>query len=161
MTVNNSSSASGTNVIFSSFTGESGQYWSVSQTTSGNYKITPYCGVYSGVVLGTTSTTSGSTLKVITYVNDTDYKDEWLLTNVTKNVIIDAFYDNGYYDRYGINADFKAQSLFFDLTEAFYKNFGVRIKYNSLPAMMQSYADQCPNNYLNLCNCAPDDSCTN
>lgn len=161
MTVNNSSSVSGTNVIFSSFTGTPGQYWSVSQTTNGNYKITPYCGVYSGVVLGTTSTASGSALKIVTYVNDADYKDEWVLTNVTKNVLIDAFYDNGYYDRYGINADFKAQSLFFDLTEVFYKNFGVRIRYTSLPAMIQSYADQCPNNYLNVCNCAPDDSCTN
>ena len=59
--------------------------WKLIETSSGNYKITCKASALSGKVLAAPSSTSanGADLTMLSYVSDSDYKDEW----VTKEIL--------------------------------------------------------------------------
>lgn len=151
MTVEDSSSSDNTDIIFSEFTGESGQYWSIEQTSAGYYKLIPYCGVSSGIVMGVNSNTDYTDIKAKTYVSNADYKDEWVLIDCTQNILMEGVYDNGYYNRYTYDADYRTTTLLFDMREFYLSEFGIKIRYTSVPTMYQSLADTCGTDYATLC----------
>ena len=82
MGISGNSTTNGANVVLRTGTIENGMIWNIQQTVNSAYKLIPKSGENTNLVLTVNeSTTSGNgaPLQQQHYVNDTNYKDEWLL----------------------------------------------------------------------------------
>ncbi len=94
MTVENNSSASGTNVIAVAKNNQSGQYWRI-ELLNGHRVFTPACAESTGCVLsvGTGLNVNGVNIVIKEYANDTSYKDEWNIDDVSIILNSNILYD--------------------------------------------------------------------
>lgn len=143
------------------------QWWKVSLTAHGMYKISPMsgesyatewvmCAGYSMV-----SVIDGRNVEQRAYTDDTNYKDEWFLirADVSNSINVDLLYDAAYAEKYS-----SAQSRIVEkmnvIQEKYWNEFGISIHFNS-PVAFESYADANCTSYSTDCDHAEDSDCAN
>ncbi|MBQ7355732.1 MAG: RICIN domain-containing protein [Clostridia bacterium] len=157
------SSTSGSAAIkqYSSVANQKGRQWSITVTSSGAYRFTPRTATYMALSLPTTGTNDdGTDLVQLGYVNDTNYRDEWVVYSLNQQVNLDIMYDNAYLSRYP-DAYNQLINQLVALQQVYIENFGIFVNYDT-PAIFSSYADSnCTASHTSTCNHVGNSSCAN
>ena len=138
-----------------------GTKWIVNKTSSGAYKISAKTGG-SGKALAVATENAdkkGGLLLQRYYVNDDNYKDEWLIIRVP-TIHVDIMYDNAYIARYP-DAVARINRHYQKLKVRYWNEFNIDVEFDS-PHNRPSYPDlNCDAPYDELCTHCPDEDCHN
>ena len=137
-----------------------GMKWKISITDSGAYKLTPLTGEANDRVLALDvgvlgiATANGDALQQRDYVNDTNYKDEWIIYQYNP-LNLGVFFDIAYRNLHG-GTDAAAVSVIEQemviLQEYLRNNFNVEVLF-STPTAYVTYANElCTTDPLGVCN---------
>ena len=135
--------------------------WKIEKTASGNYKFTCKATETSGNVLGIPSTlnANGTDLTQSTYVDNTDYLDEWTLYRIKYTATVRNYYDLGYLVYYGETESESIANIMnynYAVAERYLQLFGLMLNIDNIQ-YCESSADKCKgevslNNIDSLCN---------
>lgn len=149
LSVQNNSSQQDAPVIQAAYTGGTGQKWKVELLANGHYKITPKCGESVNRVLACAAyseNANGIDIQQRLYVDDTNYKDEWVIFSFIENFTIKMYYDRAFSIRYADGTDNAAKTILegFEnrVAEVFREEFHVNITFLE-PEYYASLPDRC------------------
>ena len=141
--------------------GNSNQLWCITTTSQGYYKIKAKSAestTNKDLVLAVETNLSptydrGWNIQQRTYENNTSYRDEWTLYNVSAcpKINVDVIYDQAYSNRYS-NAVTRINKQMQSLQRVYLERFGIWVEYTD-PTIFTSFTDSC-------CSTSPTKTCT-
>lgn len=144
---------------------ESNTLWRLIETSSGNYKLVCKSLESSGYALATQSQTSGdgSNLMMTPYIDDANYRDEWVINCYNGTLKINIIFDAAYSLRYSDYAT-KISNSMSEIRLKFLEYYGVLIDYSEISSFVSwgDYCDQlCGGTYNTSCPHGTDADCDN
>ena len=121
-----------------------GQRWKFTKLSNGAYKISAKCGESSNKCLAVadyTTNENGILIQHKTFTNDSNYRDEWYVSEFGTWLALNLYYDKAFEVRYG-NPTTLINNFGEKINDIFGQNFSMEIYFNS-PALHISTPDNC------------------